>query len=145
MNFMLDTCAISELRKPNPLPSFTAWFDSCDERLLYLSSVTLGELRYGIDVLPDGRQKNGLLTWYSKLCLCYKGHILTPTLEVCEQWGAMRARRRGIGKPLAMADGLIAATALNSGMALVTRNTKDFDDLGLELINPWGEGGGGER
>ncbi len=137
MNIMLDTCAISELRKPNPSRSFMAWFDGCDERLLYLSSVTLGELRYGIDLLPDGRRKNELLTWYSKLCLCYRGHIISPTLEVCEQWGVMRARRRVVGSPLAMADGLIAATALNSSMALVTRNTKDFEGLGVELINPW--------
>ena len=140
MNIRLDTCAISELRKPSPSPSFMAWFGDCDERLLYLSSVTLGELRYGIDVLADGKQKNDLLTWYSKLCLCYKGHILIPTLEICEQWGVMRARRRVAGRPLGMADGLIAATALNSGMAIVTRNTKDFNGLGVELINPWESG-----
>ena len=62
---------------------------------------------------------------------------MSPTLEVCEQWGVMRACRRVVGCPLAMADGLIAATALHSGMALVTRNTKDFEGLGVELINPW--------
>ena len=138
MNIMLDTCAISELRRPNPSLSFMAWFDGCDERLLYLSSITLGELRYGIHILPNGKRKNELLTWCSKLCLCYKGHILIPTLEISEQWGVLRARRRLDGNPLAMADGLIAATALNAGMALVTRNTKDFERLGVELINPWG-------
>jgi len=140
VNILLDTCAISELRKPNPSPSFAAWFNDCDERLLYLSSVTLGELRYGIDVLPDGKRRNELLTWYSRLCLCYEGHIIPPTLEICEQWGAMRARRQVGGKPLGMADGLIAATALNAGMALVTRNTSDFDGLGVEILNPWDDG-----
>ena len=139
MNILLDTCAISELRKPNPSTLFLAWFENCDDRLLYLSSITLGELRYGIDILSDGKRKNDLLTWYAKLCLSYKGHILIPTQEAYEQWGVFRAKRRGIGQPLGMADGLIAATALNTGMALVTRNTKDFQGLGVELIDPWSE------
>ena len=137
MNILLDTCAISELRKPHPSPAFLAWFKSCDDRLLYLSAITLGELRYGIDLLPDGKRKTELLTWYAQLCLSYKGHIVIPTLETCEQWGVMRAQRRNAGKPLGMADGLIAATALSAGMALVTRNTSDFHGLGIELLNPW--------
>ena len=137
MNILLDTCAISELRKPEPSSSFLQWFDGCDERLLYLSSITLGELRFGIDLLPAGRRKNDLLTWYARLCLSYRGHILSPSQEICEHWGTLRAERKKMGKPLAMADGLIAATALHESMALVTRNTKDFEGLGVELINPW--------
>ena len=137
MNILLDTCAISELRKTNRSPSFVAWFDSCDEHVLFLSSVTLGELRYGIDVLPVGKRRNELLTWYSRLCLCYRGHIVVPTQEICEQWGVLRALRQKVGKPLGMADGLIAATALNAGMALVTHNTGDFEGLGIDLIDPW--------
>ncbi len=138
MNILLDTCAISELRKPEPSSPFLEWFNACDERLLYLSSITLGELRFGIDLLKDGKHKNDLLTWYARLCLNYQGHIVFPSLEICERWGALRAERKRIGQPLAMADGLIAATALHESMALVTRNTKDFQKLGLELINPWG-------
>ena len=137
MNILLDTCAISELRKPAPSPSFLEWFESCNERLLHLSSITLGELRFGIDLLQDGKRKNDLLTWYAELCLSYRGHIVSPTQEICEQWGMLRARRRVNGHSLPMADGLIAATARHHSMALVTRNTKDFQDLGIELINPW--------
>ena len=137
MNILLDTCAVSELRKLDPSPSFLEWFNGCDERLLHLSSITLGELRFGIDLLENGKRKNNLLTWYALLGLNYRGHILSPSLEICERWGALRAKRKRIGQPLAMADGLIAATALHESMALVTRNTKDFQKLGLELINPW--------
>ncbi len=137
MNIMLDTCAISELRKSDSSKSFLEWFKNCDERLLYLSSVTFGELRYGIDILPDGRRKNELLMWYAQLCLSYKGHIIMPSFEAYEQWGVLRAQCKRVGKPLGMADGLIAATALNTGMAIVTRNVSDFQGLGVELINPW--------
>jgi predicted nucleic acid-binding protein len=137
MNILLDTCAISELRKPIPSSSFLKWFDACDEHVLYLSAITLGELRFGIDQLESGKRKNDLLTWYAQLCLSYQGCIIEPSLAVCECWGSMRAERKSSGNPLAMADGLIAATARLESMALVTRNTKDFAGLGVELINPW--------
>ena len=137
MKILLDTCAISELRKPSPSPEFLEWFTGCNERLLHLSGITLGELKFGIDQIDDGKRKNDLLTWYAELCLSYTGHIIIPSQEVYELWGTLRAKRRRSGNPLAMADGLIAATALHHSMAIVTRNTKDFQDLGVELINPW--------
>ena len=137
MNFLLDTCAISECRKRHPSTSFLKWFNGCDERMLYLSSITLGELRFGIDLLEGGKQKNDLLTWYAQLNMSYQGHILSPSVTICERWGALRAERKKSGLPLSMADGLIAATALDQSMAVVTRNIKDFQGLGVELINPW--------
>lgn len=137
MNILLDTCAISELRKPQPNPAFLEWFSQCNEQLLYLSSITLGELRYGIDLLEAGKRKNDLLTWYAELSLSYRNHILTPTQETCELWGTLRAQRKKSGHPLSMADGLIAATALQNSMLLITRNTNDFHNLGVELVNPW--------
>ena len=138
MNILLDTCAISELRKSKPSASFLEWFNECNEHLLYISSITFGELRFGIDCLSNGKRKNELLIWYAQLGLSYRGHILSPSLAICERWGALRGERKRIGHPLSMADGLIAATALHESMALVTRNTKDFQGLGVELINPWG-------
>ena len=95
---------------------------------------------YGIDALADGGTKRDLLTWYAELCLSYRGHILPPSLEVCELWGTLRAKRRSLGRPLPMADGLIAATAIHNSMALVTRNTRDFADLDAEILNQWGVG-----
>ncbi len=137
MNILLDTCAIFELRKSNPSAPFLEWFCRCNERLLHLSSVTLGELSYGIEQLTVGKHKNNLLTWYAELCLSYQGHILSPSQEICEIWGTLRAKRKKEGHPLSMSDGLIAATALYHSMALVTCNTETFEGLGIELINPW--------
>ncbi len=137
MNILLDTCALSELRKPDPSPAFLEWFNGCNEHLLYLSAVTLGELRFGIDLLEDGKRKNDLLTWYAQLCLSYREHVIAPSQKICELWGTLRAERKRLGRPLPMADGLIAATALHESMALVTRNVKDFQGIGVEIINPW--------
>ena len=120
-----------------PAPAFVTWFERCDDRLLHLSAITLGELRYGIDLLPDGKRKQELLIWYAEVCLSSQGYIVSPSLAACEQWGVMRAQRQRNGHPLSMADGLIAAMARTEGMALVTRNTDDFQGLGIDLLNPW--------
>ncbi len=138
MSFLLDTCIISELRKPNPDKNVLAWFQMCAEDMLYLSTVTLGELRYGIDLLPAGKRKVALLTWYEQICLSYAGHIIDVTLPVFERWGSLRALRKKSGLPLAMADGLIAASAIANNTSVVTRNISNFTGLGVDLINPWG-------
>lgn len=137
MSFLLDTCVISELRTPDPDHGVLAWFEMCADDMLYLSTVTLGELRYGIDLLPEGKRKMTLLTWYEQVCLSYAGHIIDVTLPVFERWGLLRAVRKKSGIPLAMADGLIAASAIVNGMSVVTRNISDFRGLGVNLINPW--------
>ena len=137
MSFLLDTCVVSELRKPHPDDGVLAWFEMCAEDMLYLSAVTLGELCYGIELLPESRRKIALMTWYAQVCLSYTGHILDVTLPVLERWGSFRATRQKSGGTLAMGDGLIAATAIVNGMTVVTRNTSDFIGLGVDLINPW--------
>ena len=137
MSFLLDTCVISELRKQNPDAGVSAWFETCDEDMLYLCTVTLGELRYGIDLLPDGKQKTALRTWYEKIRLSYAGHILEVTLPAFERWGSTRAARQRVGCPLSIADGLIAAAAAVNSMTLVTRNTSDFVNRGVDILNPW--------
>ena len=137
MSFLLDTCVISELRKPNPDDGVLAWFEMCAEEMLYLCTVTLGELRYGIELLPESKHKMALLTWYEHVCISYTEHILDVTLPVFERWGSLRAARQKTGGTLAMGDGLIAATAIVNSMTVVTRNTSDFKGLGVDLINPW--------
>ena len=137
MSFLLDTCVISELRKPMPDTGVIEWFNSCDDDMLYLCTVTLGELRYGIDLLSESRHKSELFTWYEQVCLSYAGHILEVSLSAFERWGSLRSTRQRSGIVLSMADGLIAATATLHGMIVVTRNTTDFQNLGVELLNPW--------
>ena len=120
MSFLLDTCVVSELRKPGPDKGVLNWFESCEDGMLYLSSVTLGELRYGIDLLPDSKRKMDLLTWYEQICFSFEGHILDVTVTAFERWGALRAACQKSGRRLAMADGLIAAVAIVNGMTVVT-------------------------
>lgn len=137
MSFLLDTCVISELRKPTPDMGLIEWFNSCDDDMLYLCTVTLGELRYGIDLLSESRHKTELVTWYEQVCLSYAGHIIEVSLSAFKFWGSLRSTCQRSGIFLSMADGLIAATAIINGMTVVTRNTTDFQDLGVELLNPW--------
>jgi toxin FitB len=137
VSFLLDTCVISELRKPIPDEGVLAWLELCEEEMLYLSTVTLGELRYGIDLLPESKQKMELLTWYAQVCCSYADHILDVTCTAFERWGTLRASCQKSGIKLGMGDGLIAAVAIVNGMTVVTRNTADFINTGVGLINPW--------
>ena len=141
MSFLLDTCAISELSKTTPVSGFVEWLDSCDEDMLNICSVTLGELRYGIDLLSDGKRKMRLLTWFEMIRASYVGHIIDVSQDAFLRWGMLRAECKKAGRPLPMADGLIASVAIVEGLTVVTRNTCDFDGLGVELINPWNEMG----
>lgn len=104
---------------------------------IYLSVVVLGELVFGIDLLPRGRRKAELQAHYDGLKTSHSDRILDVTDGVTERWGLLRALHQRSGRKLAFADGLIAATALDHGFALMTRNTRDFELTGVRLINPW--------
>ena len=137
MSYILDTCVVSELSKPEPAGSVLEWFDQCPSELLYLSVLTLGELHYGITKLPDGKKKNDLLLWVGELKSAYKGFILPLSEETCIRWGEERARLESIGKPAPVVDSLIAATALEHDFTLVTRNVDNFRAFEIKLFNPW--------
>ena len=108
------------------------------DEALYLSAITVGELRKGLDLAPFGKRRSQLEDWFEfDLIPTFEDRILPVTRAIAERWGALSAQRHRSGRPLSMADGLIAATALEHSLILVTRNTKDFDQLGVTLRNPW--------
>lgn len=139
MSFLLDTNILSELVKPLPDAGVVAWVLGQPEPLLYLSVVSLSELQFGVDRLPPGQRRERMQQWLeTELRARFAGRCLPVDERVALHCGRYRALRQGLGAPLAMADGLIAATAGVHGLAVVTRNARDFEGLGLKVVNPFG-------
>lgn len=139
MNYLIDTCVISELRKPVPDESVLTWFQGCDAEKLYISSLSIGELHYGISLLPDGKKRNDVVIWFNQVVEAFSGRVLAITDVVSIIWGNMRARARKKGLLLPVIDGLLAATAEAHQLVLVTRNIKDMGITNALLHNPWGK------
>lgn len=136
--FLLDTNIISELIKPRPEPSVTAWIEGTDESLLYLSVLTLGEIRRGIAALPQSRRRAALEAWLDKdLRARFEDRILVIDHEVADRWGLLAANARNSGMALPVIDGLLAATALEHNLTLVTRDTGQIPSMGVAVFNPW--------
>jgi predicted nucleic acid-binding protein len=133
---MLDTNVISELQKSNCHQNIRSFAEEIRWEDMYLSVITFGELCYGVEKLPSGKKKHDLSVWlYAKLPEWFHGRIIGIDTEVITEWGKIRARTE---RQLPVADSLIAACAITNHMFLVTRNTKDFDDIdGINLLNPW--------
>jgi toxin FitB len=136
---LLDTNVISELVKPRPETSVTAWVEDTDESLLYLSVLTLGEIRRGIAALPQSRRRATLEAWLDKdLRARFEDRILVIDPEVADRWGLLTAAARNSGIVLPVIDGLLAATALEHNLTLVTRDTGQIPSMGVAVFNPWG-------
>jgi predicted nucleic acid-binding protein len=136
--FLLDTNVVSELIKPQPEANVTTWIEGTDESLLYLSVLTLGEIRRGIAVLPQSRRRAVLEAWLDKeLRARFEDRILTIDQEVADRWGFLTAAARSNGIVLPVIDGLLAATALEHNLTLVTRNTGQIPSMGVAVFNPW--------
>jgi predicted nucleic acid-binding protein len=136
--FLLDTNIISELVKPKPDPKVTAWIESIDERLLHVSVLTLGEIRKGIASLRDASRRVRLEAWLdSDLVLRFAERILLIDRAVADRWGRITAEASAAKSPLPVIDGLLAATALDHNLTLVTRNTKDVAVTGVPVFDPW--------
>ena len=136
--FLLDTNIISELIKPKPEANVTEWIENTDESLLCLSVLTLGEIRRGIAVLPQSRRRATLEAWLDKdLRARFEDRILTIDQEVADRWGLLTATARHSGIVLSVIDGLLAATALEHNLTLVTRDTGQIPSMGVAVFNPW--------
>jgi predicted nucleic acid-binding protein len=133
---LLDTNVVSEARRPEGNQRVKSLVMRHNEDL-WLSAVVLGELLFGVRQLEPGRKRGELERNFDALRRQFDERILDVTREIAEAWAEARANRRRLGRPLAMAEGLIAATALVHDLTLWTRNTRDFDGTGVRLFNPW--------
>ncbi len=138
MSFLLDTTAVSEWMKPSPNPGVIRWLDEVDEDRVYLSVMTLAELRYGAERLAPGARKSRLETWLrEELPLRFEGRLLNIETTIANAWGRIMSRCSAAGKPIGVMDAFFAATAEVHALTFVTRNVPDFTSSGVSLINPW--------
>lgn len=139
MSWLLDTCVICEPAQKQPSARVLAWLEEQPEEMLYLSVLTLGEIRKGIARLPAGPKRKRLERWLEHdLAERFSGRLLGIDAGTADLWGRLQAQAEGRGRPLPTLDSLLAATALARGLILVTRNTPDFTPTGVELLDPWG-------
>ena len=136
--FLLDTNVPSELTRSSPNPRVSTWVGAQDSVSLYLSVVSVGEFRKGFCLLPQGRRRMQLEQWLEQFLLpLFGSRILPVTQSIANRWGVLSATCQVRGTPLNTADGMIAATALEHNLTLVTRNVKDFAELRVDLLDPW--------
>ena len=136
--FLLDTNIPSEMTRPRPQPSVSAWLDDADDDQLYFSVVSLGEILKGVTLLSESKRRRLLQKWLDKtLRPWFEDRILPVNQPIAERWGVLAGKCQMKGRPLKVVDGLIAATALEHELTVVTRNVKDFAGLGVTVFNPW--------
>ena len=135
MSYLVDTNVLSELRRKRPEPNVVAWFSERPRQALFLSVLTLGEIRKGIERLSDAALQQALNDWLEvELPRYFWGRVLSVDALTADRWGRLQG---SAGRPLPAIDSLLAATALQHDLTLVTRNTADFEGLGVRLVNPW--------
>jgi predicted nucleic acid-binding protein len=138
MRVLLDTCVVSELVAKQPNPAVVSWVDSLDPNNVYLSVITIGEIRKGIEKLPNSKRKITLEAWLKDdLLIRFSGRILPIDTEVMLTWGRTVGALEMKGKKISAIDSLISAIALNGNFHLATRNENDFKHTGVTIVNPW--------
>ena len=136
--FLLDTNCVSELVRAKPEPRVMEWMDATDEELLYLSVLTLGEIRKGVAGLAQGKRRTHLETWLEvDLQARFSGRILPIDYAIADRWGLLAAESKRNGKALSVIDGLLAATALHHNLTVVSRKGSDFTTAQVQVLNPW--------
>lgn len=135
MKYLLDTNVLSELFKKHPEPKVSSWLKDADQDSLYLSVLTVGEIRKGIEKMEHGSRKTKLVQFLEKdIPIQFEERILPVDLKVAEAWGLLEAQAN---RPLPTVDAFLAATAITHNLTLVTRNTQDFSFSRLKILNPW--------
>jgi len=135
---LLDTNIISEVMRPAPDPRVICWLNEADVGILHVSTISIAEILYGLDLLPAGRRRVGMKEQVEAFLLKgFSQRIMSFDEGAARHYGPLMADRRRAGRPMAAPDGQIAAIARSRAMALATRNIRDFEACGLALINPW--------
>ena len=138
MNYLLDTCVLSEFTRRQPDARVVAWLDAMNEEQLFISAVTIGEVQRGIQRLPESRRKTELAVWMNNgLMARFAGRIVSIDAATMYLWGSLVARLEAAGQPIGVMDSLILASAVQNNLIIVTRNTADFSPSGAQVINPW--------
>lgn len=141
MNYLLDTCVISELVKPKPNEKVVEWISNTPNDRLFLSVVTIGEISKGLTKLPASKKKDNLTNWLNALLNDYQSRIYPINLLVAENWGIIQGNAEKRGTPIASVDSLIAAVAYTYSLTIVTRNESDFEASNVTVLNPWSNRG----
>lgn len=136
MSFLVDANVFSETARREPDLSVVAWLRE-HEAELYVSSITIGEIRRGIERLPDGRRRTRLQHWLQALCRSMQGRILSFNTSTAHVWGQLKAKWEKTGVMMPSLDSQIAATATRHGLVVVTRNVSDFAKSGVKTLNPF--------
>jgi toxin FitB len=138
MNYLLDTCLLSEFTRRQPEEKVVRWLDQIEEEKLFISVITIGEIQRGIERLTESHRKTELLTWFNNGLIQRFGERILP-LDTATMflWGSLTARMEQSGQPMGLMDSLIVATALQNNLIIATRNVSDFLPCGVQVVNPW--------
>ncbi|MGE0238297.1 MAG: type II toxin-antitoxin system VapC family toxin [Parvibaculaceae bacterium] len=137
---VLDTDVLSEMLRPNPEPRVVEWLSDQPRASVFTTTITRGEVLYGIRVLPDGKRRAGLWDAAMKIFdIDMAGQVLTFDSLAADEFAEIGATRRAGGRPFLQFDAQIAGITRSRGAQLATRNVRDFDACGFKVINPWGE------
>ena len=137
MSFLLDTCIVSEPRRPHPAPQVLRWLEAADRQTLYLSVLTIGELEKGAALLEDTQRQARLHRWIADVRTTFADRLLPIDEEVARAWGRLQANAERRGRKMPVTDGLLAATAITHGLAIATRNGADMQASGARVVDPW--------
>ena len=137
MNYLLDTCLLSEFMKPRENHAVIAWFEAQEDDTLYISTLAIAEIAKGIAKLGSTKRASELKVWLESVVDRFDTRILPFDVSMANRWGSMIAARESTGRPMPFIDSLMAATALEHNLTLVTRNEDDFTHIGVKIMNLW--------
>lgn len=138
MRLLLDTNVLSEVTKPRPEVRVLEWLDGLDEDRVFMSVVSIAEIRRGVALMETGRKRGALAEWLAQdLPQRFERRVIPVDAPVALAWGDLMGFAKRSGRGLSSMDGLIAATAIAHDLTLATRNIKDFEGFGIELVDPW--------